>query len=130
MVTSYLGSGPYCYANTLCTVVDEGWQPGVVETLTGAPFGFQMVGPLPLFDPPGWDPDTGLDQALTLLGWASDRETFESAEDGWATGRAVCARTGVRRAAWSWVSSSTNPARTVRSEQITSSPCWPRDWTG
>ncbi len=86
-VTAYLGSGPYCYSNTLCTVVDEGWQPGLVETLTGSPFGFQMVGPLPLFDPAGWDPDTGLDQALSLLGWESDRETFSNGED--ALGRLV-----------------------------------------
>ena len=75
----YVGSGPYCYANTLSMVLDDGWRPGLVQTLTGSPFGFQMVGPLPLFDPAGWDPDTGLDQALTLLGWESDRETFPSA---------------------------------------------------
>ncbi len=80
-MSAYVGSGPYCYANTLSMVVDAGWPPGLVETLTGSPFGFQMVGPLPLFDPAGWDPDTGLDQALSLLGWESDRESFASADE-------------------------------------------------
>lgn len=80
-MTRYIGSGPYCYANTLCMVVDANWHPHLVETLTGSPFGFQMAGPLPLFDPVGWDPDTGLDQALSLLGWDCDRETFSSEDE-------------------------------------------------
>ncbi len=71
-------------------VVDEGWRPGLIETLTGSPFGFQMVGPLPLFDPAGWDPDTGLDQALALLGWQSDRETFTSMEEALERLTALC----------------------------------------
>ena len=82
--------GPYCYANTLSMVVDEAWRPGLVETLTGSPFGFQMVGPIPLFDPAGWDPDSGLNQALTLLGWQSDRETFASAEEAFARLAVLC----------------------------------------
>lgn len=90
-MTAYLGSGPYCYSNTLCTVVDEGWPPGVVETLTGSPFGFQMEGPLPLFDPEGWHPDTGLDQALELLGWRSDRETFASGDEAFRRLVELCA---------------------------------------
>ncbi|HEX6148499.1 hypothetical protein [Nocardioides sp.] len=77
-MTSYVGSGPYCYADSLSMVIGQGWRPGLVETLTGSPFGFQMVGPLPLFDPVGWDPDLGLDQALALLGWACEREVFDS----------------------------------------------------
>lgn len=89
-MSAYVGSGPYCYANTLSMVVGEGWRPGLVETLTGAPFGFQMVGPLPLFDPAGWDPDTGLDQALTLLGWESDHESFASADEAFARLVALC----------------------------------------
>ena len=80
-MTAYVGSGPYCYANALCTVLDQGWSPGLVETLTGSPFGFQRVGPMPLFDPIGWDPDLGLDQALELLGWACDRETFPDSDE-------------------------------------------------
>jgi hypothetical protein len=89
-VHAYVGSGPYCYSNTLSMVVGEGWRPGLVETLTGSPFGFQMVGPLPLFDPAGWDPDTGLDQALDLLGWGSDRETLASADEALARLSTLC----------------------------------------
>ena len=89
-MSAYVGSGPYCYANTLSMVVDEAWRPGLVETLTGSPFGFQMVGPIPLFDPAGWDPDSGLNQALTLLGWQSDRETFASAEEAFARLAVLC----------------------------------------
>lgn len=90
-MSAYVGSGPYCYANSLSMVVEEGWRPGLVETLTGSPFGFQMVGPLPLFDPFGWDPDSGLDQALTLLGWESDRETFPTADQAFTSLAALCA---------------------------------------
>ena len=89
-MNAYVGSGPYCYANTLSMVVDDGWRPGLIETLTGSPFGFQMVGPLPLFDPAGWDPDTGLDQALALLGWMSDRETFTSTDEAMERLTALC----------------------------------------
>lgn len=89
-MNAYVGSSPYCYANSLSMVVDDSWRPGLVETLTGSPFGFQMVGPLPLFDPAGWDPDTGLNQALALLGWESDRETFASAEEAFDRLAALC----------------------------------------
>lgn len=89
-MNAYVGSGPYCYANSLSMVVHDGWPPGLVETLTGSPFGFQMVGPLPLFDPAGWDPDTGLDQALALLGWESDRETFTSADEAFERLTSLC----------------------------------------
>ena len=89
-MNAYVGSSPYCYANSLSMVVDDNWRPGLVETLTGSPFGFQMVGPLPLFDPAGWDPDTGLNQALALLGWESDRETFASAEEAFDRLAALC----------------------------------------
>lgn len=89
-MSAYVGSGPYCYANSLSMVVEDRWRPSLLETLTGSPFGFQMVGPLPLFDPAGWDPDTGLDQALTLLGWDSERETFGSAEEAFARLALLC----------------------------------------
>ena len=89
-MSAYVGSGPYCYANTLSMVAGDGWRPGLVETLTGSPFGFQMVGPLPLFDPDGWDPDTGLNQALTLLRWESDRESFASADEALERLGALC----------------------------------------
>jgi hypothetical protein len=42
--------------------------------LTGSPFGAQLTeGGLPHFDPLGWDPDLGLDQAIDLLGWTCQR---------------------------------------------------------
>lgn len=68
---AYQGSGPYCYTHSLAMVAgaDELPSPAVIETLTGSPFGFQLIGGvLPLFDPYGWDPERGLDQAVDLLG--------------------------------------------------------------
>lgn len=67
----YVGNGPYCYSNTLLTALARSDLPlSTLETLTGSPFGFQLLfGELPLFDPLGWDPDLGVDQALNLLGY-------------------------------------------------------------
>ncbi|MEV7190193.1 hypothetical protein AB0N81_00110 [Streptomyces sp. NPDC093510] len=85
-MTYYAGSGPYCYAHSLAMVLG-GTAPSaaVIEVLTGSPFGFQLIGgTLPLFDPYGWDPDLGLDAALTLLGTRCERTaggTPEEAED-------------------------------------------------
>lgn len=79
-IVPYIGSGPYCYANALALQIGaEMPSVGTLETLTGSPFGFQLIaGQVPLFDPYGWDPDVGLDQALQLLGWTSERMTFDS----------------------------------------------------
>ncbi|HEY3503532.1 MAG TPA: hypothetical protein VGN37_12205 [Actinocatenispora sp.] len=72
MVT-YIGSGPYCYANSLVMALG-GPSPDVVEFLTGSAFGFELIGgTLPLFDPYGWDPEAGLDQAIGLLGADCER---------------------------------------------------------
>lgn len=67
----YIGNGPYCYSNTLLTALGHpDLSLSTLETLTGSPFGFQLLfGELPLFDPLGWDPGLGVDQALTLLGY-------------------------------------------------------------
>jgi len=75
----YIGSGPYCYSNSLAMILGESeYEPGVIEVLTGSPFGFELLaGRLPLFDPYGWDPDQGLDAAIDLLGWACRREGAE-----------------------------------------------------
>ena len=66
----YIGSGPYCYANSLAMALGpDAPSPSVIEVLTGSPFGFELLaGRLPLFDPYGWDPDHGLDDAIDLLG--------------------------------------------------------------
>jgi hypothetical protein len=72
---AYIGSGPYCYANSLAMVLGPGSpDPSVIEVLTGSPFGFWMLGgTTPFFNPPGWDPIIGLDAAIDLLGWECDR---------------------------------------------------------
>ncbi|MGW4643426.1 hypothetical protein ACWEN6_33255 [Sphaerisporangium sp. NPDC004334] len=71
----YIGSGPYCYANSLAMVLGStAPSPSVIEVLTGSPFGFELLAErLPLFDPYGWDPDRGLDDAISLLGWTCRR---------------------------------------------------------
>ncbi|WP_280383432.1 hypothetical protein [Nocardia wallacei] len=67
----YSGSGPYCYSHSLAMMLGNAApEPGTIEVLTGAPFGMALVaGELPFFDPYGWDPELGLDTALSLLGW-------------------------------------------------------------
>lgn len=71
----YVGSGPYCYANSLAMALGPAApSPSVIEVLTGSPFGFELLGgEVPLFDPYGWDPDLGLDDAIALLGWTCQR---------------------------------------------------------
>jgi hypothetical protein len=51
-VSSYTGSGPYCYVNSLAMMLGEASPPpGVIAVLTGSPFGFVLLGgTLPLFD--------------------------------------------------------------------------------
>ncbi|GAA3987018.1 hypothetical protein GCM10023085_81350 [Actinomadura viridis] len=75
MSVRYIGSGPYCYANSLAMVMGDGApEPAVLEMLTGSPFGMQLHhGHTPFFDPLGWDPVIGLDAATELLGWTSER---------------------------------------------------------
>ncbi|WP_191258774.1 hypothetical protein [Amycolatopsis oliviviridis] len=70
----YRGSGPYCYANSLAMMLGSGGPPtDVLETVTGSPFGMQLVGgSLPFFDAFGWDPDLGIDEALDVLGWTAE----------------------------------------------------------
>jgi hypothetical protein len=82
-VQPYVGSGPYCYSNSLAMMLgDGGPSPSVIEVLTGSPFGFEVLaGHLPLFDPYGWDPDQGLDTAIDLLGWTCRREGAEDDEE-------------------------------------------------
>jgi hypothetical protein len=79
---SYIGSGPYCYANSLAMVLGEAAPPtSAIEVLTGSPFGFHLGCGLPWFDPLGWDPDQGLDAAIGLLGWTCERVSGGSAAD-------------------------------------------------
>ena len=78
---TYLGNSPCCYANTLAMTFGVPISPSLIEVLTSSAFGYQRIGPLPLLDPPGWDPDQGLDQALRIMGVRHERLTFEDAGD-------------------------------------------------
>lgn len=70
----YIGSGPYCYANSLAMVMGAGApEPSAIEVLTGSPFGATFLAGLPYFSPAGWDPDIGLGPAIAALGWACER---------------------------------------------------------
>ena len=74
MTIRYIGSGPYCYANSLAMVLDTpAVPPSAIEVLTGSPFGATFIAGLPFFSPAGWDPDIGLDPAIAALGWTCDR---------------------------------------------------------
>jgi hypothetical protein len=79
----YVGSGPYCYANSLAMVLGRrAPDPSAIEVLTGAPFGVLLLdGTLPFFSPGGWNPSIGLDAALDWLGWACDRTAGGDAEE-------------------------------------------------
>jgi hypothetical protein len=74
-MATYTGSGPYCYVNSLAMLLGDQAPPvGLIEVLTGSPFGFELIGgTLPLFDPYGWTPEVGLDAAIELLGWSCER---------------------------------------------------------
>ncbi|GLH96057.1 hypothetical protein [Phytohabitans aurantiacus] len=74
----YIGSGPYCYANSLAMALGPAApSPSTIEVLTGSPFGFHLyAGVLPLFDPYGWD-DRGIDDAIALLGWVCRRQSAD-----------------------------------------------------
>jgi hypothetical protein len=68
----YIGSGPYCYTNCLATMMGaDSASTAVIETATGSAFGMQLVDGTPFFDPYGWNPDIGLNEALANLGWTA-----------------------------------------------------------
>ncbi|SFQ71986.1 hypothetical protein SAMN05421810_11492 [Amycolatopsis arida] len=62
-----------------------------IEVLTGSPFGAQLAGDLPFFDPHGWDPRLGIDTAVDRLGWTCHRAAGGSEEEAVARLRAECA---------------------------------------
>ncbi|GAB4055553.1 hypothetical protein GCM10028775_50590 [Catellatospora paridis] len=69
----YVGSGPYCYANSFAMLLGErSPSTAVIEVTTGGPFGMQLIGgTLVFFDAYGWDPEQGFDRALSAIGWTS-----------------------------------------------------------
>ncbi|MFI1017396.1 hypothetical protein [Streptomyces sp. NPDC020965] len=93
----YIGSGPYCYANSLAMTLGPGTPPpAVIETLTGSPFGVQLIGgTLPFFDPYAWDPEQGLDAAVELLGARCERTSGGTPREALARLRAACAHAPV-----------------------------------
>ncbi len=90
----YIGSGPYCYANSLAMVLGSAVpEPTVIEVLTGSPFGAELIGGVtPFFDPLGWDPGVGLDAAIDLLGWTCRHSAAGSDADASARLREASAR--------------------------------------
>ncbi|SHF93464.1 hypothetical protein [Streptoalloteichus hindustanus] len=90
----YVGSGPYCYTSSLSMTLSPDAPPlPVIETVTGSPFGAQLVaGVTPFFDPCGWNPEVGLDAAIELLGWRCARHDGGTPEQAVDRLRAACAR--------------------------------------
>ncbi|RZQ60208.1 hypothetical protein [Amycolatopsis suaedae] len=89
----YTGSGPYCYANSFAMMFgDHAPSTAVIEFATGSPFGMQLVGgTLPFFDPYGWVPEAGFDEAQRILGWTSTVTHGASAADAMDRLRAALA---------------------------------------
>lgn len=71
--TSYIGSGPYCYANCLSMLLGkDSPSTAVIEFATCSPFGMEIIGgDLVFFDPYGWTPLEGIETALKSMGWKS-----------------------------------------------------------
>ncbi|KAM3447474.1 hypothetical protein MY3296_008654 [Beauveria thailandica] len=72
--TPYVGSGPYCYANSFATVLGaKAPSTAVIEFATSSAFGMEIINvpksPLIFFDPYGWDPLRSFDDALEAMGW-------------------------------------------------------------
>jgi len=72
----YVGSGEYCYANSLhMSLLGSGGtpdnvpSPGFLECLTTMPFGKTYLTSAKLFFFDGLDPDRGLTRAIETLGW-------------------------------------------------------------
>lgn len=86
----YVGSGPYCYANSFAMMFGAlAPSTAVIEFSTSSPFGMQLIGGvLPFFDPYGWTPEAGFDDALAAMGWTSAVVKGRDADDALAHLRA------------------------------------------
>ncbi|MCO5156881.1 MAG: hypothetical protein M9945_09025 [Aquamicrobium sp.] len=82
----YIGSGPYCYANSFAMMLGrDAPSTAVIEFATSSPFGMQLLGgALPFFGPYGWTPEAGFDTALDAMGWTSTVTKGGSTEDALA----------------------------------------------
>ncbi len=92
---SYVGSGPYCYANSFAMLLGaRAPSTAIIEVATGGPFGMQLIGGSTLFfDAYGWNPEKGFDQALAAIGWTSTVTKGGDADDALAR-LAAAARKG------------------------------------
>jgi hypothetical protein len=57
----YVGSGPYCYANTFARMLGaDAPSTAAIEFATSSVFGMQLIGgTLPYFGTCGWTPEAG-----------------------------------------------------------------------
>lgn len=80
---TYIGSGPYCYANSFAMMMGpEAPSTAVIEFATCGPFGMQVIGKdLVFFDPYGWDPMQAFDDMLVAMGWTSKLTIGKDADD-------------------------------------------------
>jgi len=83
---AYVGSGPYCYANSFAMLLGEqAPSTAVIEVATGGPFGMQLIGgTLMFFDAYGWNPEMGFDLALSAIGWTSTVSKGGDADEAFA----------------------------------------------
>jgi hypothetical protein len=81
MSLPYIGSGPYCYSNSVAMMLGAAApSPAEIEVIGGGPFGMMLLGgDLPFFSPYAWEPDCGIDLALGFLGWECRRVAGEDA---------------------------------------------------
>ena len=100
MSLHYVGSGPYCYADSMAMALAAAgavYDPGYLECLTavgvGACWEPAPDGPLPFFSGGGLAPDAGIDAALGALGWGFEagRGPAEADPDGSASLARLCA---------------------------------------
>ncbi len=82
----YIGSGPYCYANSFAMMFGDRRAVHRGDRVRHRRrFGMQLVGgTLPFFDPYGWTPEAGFDDALAALGWTSSVRRGGTAEQALA----------------------------------------------
>ncbi|MDR9857459.1 hypothetical protein RJP21_28090 [Paenibacillus sp. VCA1] len=79
----YIGSGPYCYTNSIAMMLGErSPRTAVIEFATSSPFGMQLIGgTLPFFDPYGWTPEATIDHALAVMGFTAEVVNGKDADD-------------------------------------------------
>ncbi|KAJ2969404.1 hypothetical protein NQ176_g8683 [Zarea fungicola] len=88
--TPYVGSGPYCYANSFAMVLgDKAPSTAVIEFATSSAFGMQVINlpksPLVFFDPYGWDPLQCFDAAVQAMGWRCTEVIGKDEQDALAS---------------------------------------------